>query len=464
MKTKKVGNYILQFVFAILGLVLCLIFYSFKINYFDLEADRIALTLSLVFLSFIVLIEFVSMFIIYDSTYHTFVSSLFILLCYLFSPDVIDIVYYGVEIAPIIQYVISSVHFLLFIASVFFTLNFIDFRYKIFVGSFNKMIVLLFSLGCFILYCVLNYFGYGIFVLAIYAIATMLFCINNQRKITDDDFIFYVCENIVFALLGMELFFQIADILKVKTYGVGLFYAFSIVILYISIYVYFIFSNVKRALKSYEYEKELKELESEVLMKQINPHFLFNCLNAVQNIYHENLEQGDNFLNLFSKYLRNHVFHFRKPLISFEEELDGIDGFVRLEEMKRSIHYNVEYDVEFMDFYVPPFSLQVFIENSIKYARTESKEDGEIVISTRSSNENIIVIIKDNGVGFDPKAIKNLSCGMMNAKRRLELSLSAKVLINSVIGTGTTITILIPITETNLLSFKEELKDENNHS
>lgn len=456
MKTKKVGNYILQFVFAILGLVLCLIFYSFKINYFDLEADRIALTLSLVFLSFIVLIEFVSMFIIYDSTYHTFVSSLFILLCYLFSPDVIDIVYYGVEIAPIIQYVISSVHFLLFIASVFFTLNFVDFRYKIFVGFFNKMIVLLFSLGCFILYCVLNYFGYGIFALAIYAIATMLFCINNQRKITDDDFIFYVCENIVFALLGMELFFQIADILKVKTYGVGLFYAFSIVILYISIYVYFIFSNVKRALKSYEYEKELKELESEVLMKQINPHFLFNCLNAVQNIYHENLEQGDNFLNLFSNYLRNHVFYFRKPLISFEEELDGIDGFVRLEEMKRSIHYNVEYDVEFMDFYVPPFSLQVFIENSIKYARTESKEDGEIVISTRSSNENIIVIIKDNGVGFDPKAIKKLSCGMMNAKRRLELSLSAKVLINSVIGTGTTITILIPITETNLLSFKEE--------
>lgn len=456
MKTKKVGNYILQFVFAILGLVLCLIFYSFKINYFDLEADKIALTLSLVFLSFIVLIEFVSMFIIYDSTYHTFVSSLFILLCYLFSPDVIDIVYYGVEIAPIIQYVISSVHFLLFIASVFFTLNFVDFRYKIFVGFFNKMIVLLFSLGCFILYCVLNYFGYGIFALAIYAIATMLFCINNQRKITDDDFIFYVCENIVFALLGMELFFQIADILKVKTYGVGLFYAFSIVILYISIYVYFIFSNVKRALKSYEYEKELKELESEVLMKQINPHFLFNCLNAVQNIYHENLEQGDNFLNLFSNYLRNHVSNFRKPLISFEEELDGIDGFVRLEEMKRSIHYNVEYDVEFMDFYVPPFSLQVFIENSIKYARTESKEDGEIVISTRSSNENIIVIIKDNGVGFDPKAIKKLSCGMMNAKRRLELSLSAKVLINSVIGTGTTITILIPIAETNLLSFKEE--------
>lgn len=456
MKTKKVGNYILQFVFAILGLVLCLIFYSFKIYHFDLEADKIALTLSLVFLSFIVLIEFVSMFIIYDSTYHTFVSSLFILLCYLFSPDVIDIVYYGVEIAPIIHYVISSVHFLLFISSVFFTLNFVDFRYKIFVGSFNKMIVLLFSLGCFILYCVLNYFGYGIFALAIYAIATMLFCINNQRKITDDDFIFYVCENIVFALLGMELFFQIADILKVKTYGVGLFYAFSIVILYISIYVYFIFSNVKRALKSYEYEKELKELESEVLMKQINPHFLFNCLNAVQYIYHENLEQGDNFLNLLSKYLRNHVSHFMKPLISFEEELDGIDGFVRLEEMKRSIHYNVEYDVEFMDFYVPPFSLQVFIENSIKYARTESKEDGEIVISTRSSNENIIVIIKDNGVGFDPKAIKNSSCGMMNAKRRLELSLSAKVLINSVIGTGTTITILIPITETNLLSFKEE--------
>lgn len=167
MKTKKVGNYILQFVFAILGLASYLIFYSFKINYFDLEADKIALTLSLVFLSFIVLIEFVSMFIIYDSTYHTFVSSLFILLCYLFSPDVIDIVYYGVEIAPIIQYVISSVHFLLFIASVFFTLNFIDFRYKIFVGSFNKMIVLLFSLGCFILYCVLNYFGYGIFALAI---------------------------------------------------------------------------------------------------------------------------------------------------------------------------------------------------------------------------------------------------------------------------------------------------------
>lgn len=59
MKTKKVGNYILQFVFAILVLASCLIFYSFKINYFDLEADKIALILSLVFLSFIVLIEFV---------------------------------------------------------------------------------------------------------------------------------------------------------------------------------------------------------------------------------------------------------------------------------------------------------------------------------------------------------------------------------------------------------------------
>ncbi len=112
--------------------------------------------------------------------------------------------------------------------------------------------------------------------------------------------------------------------------------------------------------------------------------------------------------------------------------------------MRQNREIDLLLDLETSDFFIPPLSLEPFIENAIKYSKIENKEGGYIQLCTSRNEKFIIITIEDNGVGFDLSSIKENSVGLKNAKERLKLVLDAETIIESEIGKGTKINIRIP--------------------
>jgi LytS/YehU family sensor histidine kinase len=185
-------------------------------------------------------------------------------------------------------------------------------------------------------------------------------------------------------------------------------------------------------------------MEKNAMRSQIKPHFIFNSLTNIQYLYNMDTAKGNEALTKFSRHLRANIEVETKEIISFKEELDNILNYVDLVNMRRSEETNFLLNCEAFDFCVPVLSLQPFVENALKYSMADEKEDGFVEISSMETDDSYIVEVVDNGVGFDASAVKSTSTGLRNATERLHMTLNAVVDIDSQIGVGTKIKIIIP--------------------
>jgi len=191
-------------------------------------------------------------------------------------------------------------------------------------------------------------------------------------------------------------------------------------------------------------EKYLRA-RSENLSGQSMPHFLFNSLTFVKASFHASYEEGQKALALLQKNINNFIITDKTELVPFAEEIDFIDDYIKLTSLRKGYKVQVNYDLSVTDFTVPPLSLQIFVENSMKYGGLEKREDGSLWISSKRTITSIIITIKDNGDGFDPNNVSGpLHTGGNNARYRLEYLLGASVEISSTIGKGTIVTVTIP--------------------
>ena len=137
--------------------------------------------------------------------------------------------------------------------------------------------------------------------------------------------------------------------------------------------------------------------------------------------------------------------------IPFLQELDHITSYLNLEKQRFGDRLNVEFDVQVEDFYLPTLTLQPLVENSIRHGIMKKDEGGTIWFSTEEDENNIIIQVRDNGQGFDPRTLKETNkgdhVGLFNIRHRLKTQVNADVIINSIIGLGTNITIVIPKAE-----------------
>lgn len=98
--------------------------------------------------------------------------------------------------------------------------------------------------------------------------------------------------------------------------------------------------------------------------------------------------------------------------------------------------------------FIPVLTIQPIVENAIRHGVTKQKEGGTIIVSTSKDENNIYIVIKDDGVGFQPFERVNdgkSHVGIQNVKRRLETQCNGILNIESGIGKGTIATIIIPI-------------------
>jgi ligand-binding sensor domain-containing protein len=152
-------------------------------------------------------------------------------------------------------------------------------------------------------------------------------------------------------------------------------------------------------------QQKLNELEQMALRSQMNPHFIFNCLNSIQNfIITNDLESSNWYLSEFAHLIRQTLDNSEKGTISITNEIKYLKRYLELEMMRfgHSFGYNIEIDPDIDSDLVniPTMILQPYIENSIRHGiRYKENGGGRIDIRFQKSNEGFICIIQDNGIG-----------------------------------------------------------------
>ena len=189
----------------------------------------------------------------------------------------------------------------------------------------------------------------------------------------------------------------------------------------------------KAKIEALENKQKVTESRLQSLRLQMNPHFLFNALNSVQQMILANEEMvATKYLSKFSKLLRAILIHSDKETISLKEEIDILKLYVELESIrfKDSFHYEIicDEEIDADEVKIPTLLVQPFVENAIWHGLMHKEGERILKIHFTEKNDLIKCTIEDNGIGRKKAAemkrvsgdeIKHTSKGIAVSKERL---------------------------------------------
>lgn len=195
-----------------------------------------------------------------------------------------------------------------------------------------------------------------------------------------------------------------------------------------------------------EQTRELTESRISSMKSQIRTHFIFNVLGSISGYCKINPQKADEQLARFSRYLRRNMrFMEEQGLIAFAEEVRQVEDYAALEQMRFEDMIEFGEDLEYMDFRIPPLTVQPLVENAIKHGLVEHDRAGSVCLFTRKEDDSIIIEVVDDGCGFEVEELeKDESIGIRNVRYRLEHLLGATLKIESTPGEGSRAVISIP--------------------
>ncbi|MBR3020309.1 MAG: histidine kinase [Clostridia bacterium] len=217
----------------------------------------------------------------------------------------------------------------------------------------------------------------------------------------------------------------------------------------LSVSLFMIFSVIEQAAEYRQQELKNEQLKIDILLGQIQPHFLFNVLYVIQEICHIDPEKASEAISEFSKYLRHNMdsLSINSP-IPFSDELEHTMHYISLQQLRFGEALVVKYELACTEFYMPTLTLQPIVENAVRYGvRKTSTGEGTVIIQTSAHPDHYEVKVIDNGPGFDPNARKEdgiSHTGLNNVRERLQRICDGKLEIWSELGKGTIVTMILP--------------------
>lgn len=206
----------------------------------------------------------------------------------------------------------------------------------------------------------------------------------------------------------------------------------------------------------------LEETERNLMLSQIRPHFLYNALVAIQVLCRQDPKKAETAVFDFAQYLRaNMSFMTSQNPVPFEKELDHIRHYASIEELRFQDRLTVIYNINAIDFDVPPLTIQPLVENAIKHGASKKIYGGWVKIETYETDKEYQIYVIDNGPGFDISILdekeKEGSCGIHNITLRLKKMMNAEISFRSEFDCGTVVLVKIP-------RAKGGTEDEGNYS
>ncbi|MEM6687654.1 MAG: histidine kinase, partial [Bacteroidota bacterium] len=235
------------------------------------------------------------------------------------------------------------------------------------------------------------------------------------------------------------------------------------------------------ALKKLEQERELVFLKLENLRSQMNPHFIFNALNSIQEYIILNKKNlASDYLGKFADLIRTYLNHSSKGAISLQDEIDCLEMYLELEKLRfedkliYAIQVDEQLDTETIS--IPTMLIQPYVENALKHGLLHKKDNRKLCITLETSSQPNIIscTIEDNGVGREKALViqqkkdkMHKSFGTKATQDRLDLLNYGKekqigVVIEDVYHEataapeGTKVVISIPITKLTIQAYNHE--------
>lgn len=186
----------------------------------------------------------------------------------------------------------------------------------------------------------------------------------------------------------------------------------------------------------------------DISFRQIRPHFLYNTLSSIYYLCDADPQAAQAAIDDLTAYLRCNLESMEQEVeIPLRRELEHVQHYLRLEQMRFGDDLRVEYDIAAVDFSVPALTIQPLVENAVKHGLMPREGGGTVVIRSRQQKDGYTVTVADDGVGFDPAALPqdgHVHIGIRNVRERLRDVCRGELTIRSAPGKGATAVILIP--------------------
>ncbi len=238
----------------------------------------------------------------------------------------------------------------------------------------------------------------------------------------------------------------------------------------LTITAFFLYRNFKQ--KSIITGQKNNLLKQKLLVSQMNPHFIFNSLSAIQNyIFKQDSLRAGNYLAQFSELIRMILDFSRKDYITVESEMKLLNTYLELQKLrfenKFDYFINVDKAIAVSDICIPPMLAQPFIENAVEHGIFYKKDKGRVDVRLYYERANLIYEIEDDGVGFEEAMkLKNklkssyeslatvitkerMSTLSDHMKNKIEIEITDKKLITPGIS-GVKVKFIVPFNDTTL--------------
>ena len=162
--------------------------------------------------------------------------------------------------------------------------------------------------------------------------------------------------------------------------------------------------ELKETQKRLALEKQYRQSELKALKAQMDPHFIFNALNSIQEYIVLNQKNlASDYLSKFAGLMRKYLHHSDKGAISIKDEVNCLDTYLELEKVRfeDTLNYTIEVskDIDIDSTQIPTMIIQPYVENALKHGLLHKKDNRRLEISLSQDDNYIKCIVKDNGVG-----------------------------------------------------------------
>ncbi len=184
-----------------------------------------------------------------------------------------------------------------------------------------------------------------------------------------------------------------------------------------------------------EINRRLEGLRMKALYAQMNPHFVFNCMNALQSL----VQSGDNkktlhYISTFSKLVRTIFENTKKDLIELEEEVEFLKLYTKLENMRLNDSVDISFDLGNAleeDVFLPPMIIQPILENAFRHGLMHKEKNRKLQVRFNIENNKLKCEVEDNGIGRDKSNAQKKWRPKKHESSGLKITEERLILLNS---------------------------------
>ena len=192
-------------------------------------------------------------------------------------------------------------------------------------------------------------------------------------------------------------------------------------------------------------QREIARQRANVMILQMRPHFIYNTLMCIYSLCNHDPQKARQVTLDFTNYLRKNFNAVASgDPIPFSRELEHTRAYLAVEQADHEELLLVEYDTPFLNFRLPPLTLQPIVENAVKHGLSSYSGPLRISIRTRRTEAGAEVTVEDTGSGFDLSDESKPHTTLNNIRQRLEMMCGGSITITPRDGGGTVVTVTIP--------------------